>query len=158
MAPRKRQLRSDSATAAVQAAVNVAKGDPMPPEHVKISALAMPHYLHIVRARARDEWNDLQLTVAAQLAECFVEQEEERQELATEGRVLKNERGTMVANPRVSILEQMARRQMALMRTLQMGGRAIGDPRKPLGPRAAEQNARKLKEQVEQEEEDDFLA
>lgn len=158
MAPRKRQTRSDSATAAVQAAVNVAKGDPMPPSHVVISPAAMPHYLHIVRARARDEWNDLQLTVAAQLAECFVEQEEERQEMAKEGRVLKNERGTMVANPRASILEQMARRQMALMRTLQMGGRTIGDPRKPLGPRAAESNARKLKEQIEQEEEDDLLA
>lgn len=156
--PRKstRQIRSDSATAAVQAAVNVAKGDPMPPEHVKISVDAMPHYLHIVRARARDEWNDLQLTVAAQLAECFVEQEQERTELAAEGRVLKNERGTMVANPRVSILEQMARRQMALMRTLQMGGRAIGDPRQPLNKRKSEATARRLAEEVA--EEDDLLA
>jgi hypothetical protein len=128
----------------------------MPPEHVAISPLAMPHYLHIVRARARDEWNDLQLTVAAQLAECFVEQEEERQEMAKEGRVLKNERGTMVANPRVSILEQMARRQMALMRTLQMGGRSIGDPRQPLNKRKNEATARKLAEEVA--EEDDLLA
>lgn len=153
---RKRQQRSDSASAAVQAAVNVAKGDPMPPEHVSISPAALPHYLHIVRARARDEWNDLQLTVAAQLAECFVEQDEERAEMAKEGRVLKNDRGTMVSNPRVSILEQMARRQMALMRTLQMGGRTVGDPRQPLNKRKSEQTARKLAKEIE--EEDDLLA
>jgi len=154
MPPRK--TRSDSATAAINAAKNAASPDLRPPPHVQLSADAEPYFADIVRARAREEWNEHQLTIAAQLAECMVEQEEVRAELALEGRVLTNERGTKVANPLVGINEALARRQMALGRSLQMIGRATGDPRTPTKQRKNEAAARKLRAEVEQE--DDLLA
>lgn len=154
--PRPRQSRSDSASAAIQAAKNAALPDLLPPPHVQLSADAAPYFADIVRARTRDEWNEHQLTVAAQLAQCMVEQTEVAAELLLEGRVLTNERGTRVANPLVSIMEQLARRQMALGRSLQMIGRSIGDPRKPAGKRQLEKNARQLADEVA--EEDDLLA
>jgi hypothetical protein len=149
-----RQARSDSATAAIEAAKNATLPDLMPPDHVQISAKAMPYYRDIVRARARDEWNPHQLTVAAQMAECMVDQDDVRAILAVEGWTVMNAKGTIVANAHVSISEQLARRQMALGRSLQMIGRAIGDPRKPAGKRQLEKNARELAGEVAEEDED----
>lgn len=149
-----RQMRSDSAAAALEAAKNAVAPDLRPPAHVQISADAEPYYTDIVRARARNEWNPHQLTIAAQLAECMAEQRDVAAELVLEGRVIINGRGTKVANPLVGILEQLARRQMALGRSLQMIGRAIGDPRKPTMQRELEKNARDLATQVGAEGED----
>jgi hypothetical protein len=159
MAPRKstRQLRSDSAAAALEAAKNAVSPDLRPPAHVQLSADSEPYFADIVRARARDEWNEHQLTVAAQMAECMAEQERVRAMLVVDGLLVVNGKGTLVANPLVSISEQLARRQMALGRSLQMIGRAIGDPRAPLGKRKLEKNARGLAAQVA-EEDDGLLA
>lgn len=152
-----RKSRSDSASAAIEAAKNAALPDLQPPAHVVLSSGAEPYFRDIVRARARDEWNDFQLTVAAQMAECMAEQVEEAGHLALEGKVVMNAKGTQVANPRVSILEQLARRQMALARSLQMIGRAVGDPRAPTNKRKLENSARAARDEA-LEEEDDLLA
>jgi hypothetical protein len=150
-----RQTRSDSAAAALDAAKNAARPPLRPPSHVRLSVGAEDYFADIVRARAREEWNPHQLTIAAQMAECMADQDEVREELALSGWVVVNKKGTEVANPLVGINEALARRQMALGRSLQMVGRALGDPRKPLGKRAAEENARKLREEVEGEEDED---
>lgn len=151
-----RRARSDSATALVQAAKNAALPELRPPVHVQISADAEPYFADIVRARARDEWNPHQLTIAVQMAHCMVEQEEVAALLVLEGRVVENAKGTRVANPLVSIMEQLARRQMALGRSLQMIGRSVGDPRAKTQQRKLENTARTLAGEVE--EEDDLLA
>lgn len=147
----KRQHRSDSAAAAIAAAKAAASPLPRPPAHVQISASAEPYYEDIVRARARDEWNEYQLTVAAQLANCMADQDEVRAELALEGWVVVNAKGTQVANPLVNIAEAMARRQMALSRSLQMTGRALGHPDDPKKKRALEKQAREMAEGVKRE-------
>lgn len=149
-----RQARSDSAAAAIEAAKNATLPDLMPPDHVQISARAMAYYRDVVRARAREEWNPHQLTIAAQMAECMADQEEVRAILAVEGWTVPNKNGTMVANPHVSISEQLARRQMALGRSLQMIGRGLGDPRAPLNKRKNERTARELAKEVADEGED----
>lgn len=155
-----RQARSDSAAAAIDAAKAAVAPPLRPPAHVQLFADAEPYYADIVRARARSEWNEFQLTVAAQLAQCMAEQVEVAAELALEGRVVENARGTLVANPLVGIMEQLARRQMALSRSLQMVGRVLGDPRKPQGKRQLEKNARELAGEVagEGDDGDDLLA
>jgi len=155
-----RQPRSDSATAALKAAKNAALGDKMPPDHVQISEAAMPDYRAIVRARARDEWSEMDLIVASQLAECVARQREHDALLLAEGDVVENAKGTRVCNPRISILEQLARRQMAYMRSLQMGGRVpgtAGDKRVKQQGRALERQARAAHEEAA-EENDGLLA
>jgi len=149
-----RRARSDSATAAINAAKNAALGDLMPPEHVKISPEVLPDYIAIVRARARDEWSELDLIVAAQLAEVIGQQREQTAKITLEGDVVENMKGTLVANPRVTILERLAGRQMAYMRTLQMGGRVpgtAGDKRKKQGARQLERGARAAHQQAADE-------
>jgi len=135
----------------VRAAKNAALGDKMPPAHVQISAAVMPDYLCIVRARARHEWSEMDLIVAAQLAECIGKQREQDIALVLEGDVIMNAKGTMVANPRVTILAQLAGRQLAYMRTLQMGGK-VTDKRDLQKGRQLDKDARDSRTEVQQEE------
>jgi len=144
--------RADSAASAVKAMVDAAKGDLQPPKHVKLREGDEPFWADVVRARARDEWSEADLVVAAQLARCLHDIETEQAALDSEGTVVPNDRGTLVVNPRVSVLEQFARREMALMRTLRMGGRIAGDARDEAGKRKIERQSRKVREELEDDE------
>jgi hypothetical protein len=135
--------------------VNAAKDDLQPPHYVTITDSAKPYFDAVVRARARDEWAECDLVVAAQLAQCMSDMADEDAELRIEGKVVKNDKGTQIMNPRTTVLEQLARREMALMRTLRMGGRIAGDARDLAGARKTERQSRKLREELE---EDDLLA
>ena len=147
-----KRTRSDSAASAVKAMLDAAKDDLQPPAHVTLRAGDEPFWAGVVRARARDEWSEADLVVAAQLARCLHDIEKEQKLLDVEGTVTKNDRGTLVANPRVSVLEQFARREMALMRTLRMGGRIAGDARDETGKRKIERQSRKVRAELEDDE------
>lgn len=155
--PRTKRARADSAASAVKAMVNAAQPDIEVPAWVTLTESARPFWVGVVRARARDEWQDVDLVVAAQLAQCQADIAEEDAALRMEGRVITNDRGTSIMNPRTTVLEQLARREMALMRTLRMGGRVAGDARDEQGKRQLERGARKARQQVE-EEDDGLLA
>jgi hypothetical protein len=150
-----KRARSDSAAAAVKAMVNAAKDALQPPDYVFMTESARPYFDAVVRARARDEWAECDLVVAAQLAQCMSDIADEDAELRVEGKVVKNDKGTQIMNPRTTVLEQLARREMALMRTLRMGGRIAGDSRDEAGKRKIERESRKVREELE---EDDLLA
>jgi len=152
-----RKKRTDSAAAMLEAAKNATLPDLMPPPHVQISADAMPYYRDILRARSRAEWNDFQLTVAAQLAECMAKQVEIEATLLLDGLTIDGMHGPK-PHPLVSILERMASRQQSLARSLQMVGRvALGDPRANTKQRELENKARQVHAEASAEE-DDLLA
>src|SRR5688572_26106481 len=110
-----KRKRGDSAEQAIQAHINAAKGPLQCPAHVTLRSGDEPFWEAVIRARARDEWTDCDLVVAAQLARCQSDIERESRALDEEGSTLKNDRGTMVANPRFTVLQQLAQREMALM-------------------------------------------
>jgi hypothetical protein len=122
-----KRARSDSVSSAVRAAVGAANGPPKPLACTNLRPGDMAFWDAVVRARAYDDWQPVDLVVAAQLARCQADIEVEQTELAVEGTVIVNDRGTKVVNPRVSVLEQFARREMALLRSLRMGGKPAGD-------------------------------
>lgn len=150
--PRPRKTRSDSASAAVDAIVAAASPDLEPPAHVTLSEAAQQFWPGIIHARARAEWRSVDLVVAAQLAECQAAIESESATLRLEGMVIPNERGTMVENARNRVVQTLAQREMALMRTLLMGGKDGGDARNFKGARAMESSARKAKGELEHED------
>jgi hypothetical protein len=144
--------KADTASAAVRAMVDAAKPPPEPPPHVRLRDGDRPFWDGIVRARGRDEWTDADLVVAAQLARCQADIERESALLDDESTVIENARGTPVCNPRVSVLEQLARREMALMRSLRMGGRVAGDARDDAGKRRILRESRRLRAEIEDDE------
>lgn len=147
-----KRTRADSAASAVKAMVNAAKGSIAVPAHVNLRPGDEVFWEGVVRARARDEWTETDLVVAGQLARCLRDIEVEQAALDSEGTVITNDRGTAVVNPRVSVLEQFARREMALMRTLRMGGRVAGDARDESASRKIERQSRKVREELADDE------
>lgn len=152
MPAKKRQTRSDSAEAAVAAALSAAKGEIQVPGHVRLRDGDAPFWRGVLCARARDEWTDADLVVAAQLARCQHDIENESALLDSEGSVQLNDRGTRVCNPRVSVLEQLARREMALMRTLRMGGKEAGDARDEGSRRKLDRQAKAIRAELAEDE------
>lgn len=133
--------------------VNAAKGTPAVPAHCPLRDCDAPFWLGVVRARALDEWTEADLVVATQLARCQADIQREQAALDGEDTVIPNERGTMVVNARVSVLEQFARREMALMRSLRMTGRVALGPTDDLqGKRKIERESRKLRAELEDDE------
>ena len=143
---------ANSATSAVKAMVNAAKGIPQPPAHVALRPQDKPFWPGVYAAKSVDEWTEAHLVIGAQLARAMADLEKQQELLDTEGTVIENARGTMVMNPRVSVLEGLARREMALMRALGLTGKANVDPRDSAGKRKVEQQSRKLREELEDDE------
>ena len=149
-----KRARSDSAKAAINAAINASLALPDCPAHVKLRDRDRPFWADVLRARARDEWTQADLIVAAQLARCMSDIEAESEAMEDEGSVIKNDKGTAVMNPRNSVLEQLARREMALMRTLKIAGASTGDTRDLVKGRKLQREAEKARAEVA----DDLLA
>jgi hypothetical protein len=61
-------------------------------------------------------------------------------------------------NARVTVLEQLARRELALMRTLRLAGTVLGTARESAAARVAEDQARRARAEVESDDEDELLA
>jgi hypothetical protein len=146
-----RRTRADSVASAVKAAIDVAKGPISCPAHVRLRAEDEPFWLGIIASRARDEWVGADLVVAAQLARVQRDIEVESAALEAEGSVLENARGTPVMNPRATVLEALARREMAFMRTLRMGGAAAGPARHVVERRKVERQAKAIREDLEED-------
>jgi hypothetical protein len=132
--------------------IDASKAPLMPAAYIRLRPDDYDFWHGIVRARARSEWTDSDLVVAAQLARCQSDIEKESILMDQEGTVVVNDKGTSVVNPRVSVLEQFARREMALMRTLRMAGRVAGDPDKQAGRQNILRQAEKAREMVEDED------
>ena len=151
-----RKPRSDSAHAAIKAMVAVALPEFEPPAHVRMPDEAKPFWSGIMASRAREEWSKNDFVVAAQLARCQYDIERETILLEGEGSVVENARGTQVMNPRHSVLEQLARRELALMRALGMN--AASGQKDRSSQQAARQTQRQAEKVREELVEDDLLA
>jgi hypothetical protein len=148
----KKARKAGSVESAVKAMFDAASPGIEVPTHCNLRAGDMPFWQGIVRARAKDEWTEVDLVIAAQLARCQADIEREQLELDVEGTAVRNERGTIVVNARVSVLEQFARREMALLRSLRMGGRVAGDQRDEAGRRKLQRSAEKVRQELQAEE------
>jgi hypothetical protein len=147
---------SNTAQSAVKAMLNAALPEFECPAHVKLRPKDQPFWSAIMASRAREEWAKIDFVVAAQLARCQADIEYETEILEREGSVIENFRGTPVMNPRHSVLEQLARKELALMRSLGLTGSASR------GNKEDVEKARKVQRQAsaarDELQEDDLLA
>jgi hypothetical protein len=97
---------------------------PSPPEHLEMPEYVMPHWWAVVRARDYSAWTETDLEHAANLACCLADTEQLRREIREEGNVIQNAKGTPVANPKHSLLEQMSRRAVALSKLIHVHAEA----------------------------------
>lgn len=129
---RERQGRSDSATAAVQAAQNAAAAPLEPPGHVTLPVEARPFWDALMRNRPRDKWNDADLATAAVLA------------------VSQMQANALMADmEQVAVVDKLSRRITSLSRLLHVHpeatqGRAQDQGNKLINEREAEQQHNRL--------------
>ena len=126
--------------------LDAASALPAVPGYVKVRPGDVPFLEGILRARARDEWTSPDLVVAMQLARCQADIEKEHAMLESEGSVIDNVKGTPIVNPRHAVLEQLSRRELALLRALQMAGSTRGDKRDVEQARNLQRQAEKTRE------------
>ena len=150
-----KRLRADSTTSVIKAMSDAAMGELKPPSHIIITDSAIPYWNGVVRARARDEGSEVDLVVAAQLAQCQSDMADQDVLLRSEGSIVSNERGTQIMNPRATLMENLARREMALMRTLRLGGSVSGDKRDDAKRRSIQRQSEEIRKELES---DDLLA
>lgn len=126
----------------------------VPPAHMQLRPCDEPFWSGIIAARARDEWLECHLVTAVHLARCEADIERAQLEVDSQGSVIDNARGTPVVNPWVSVSEILARRRLALMRSLQITGRALGPADKNDTRRRVERDAKAAAREVEDESAD----
>ncbi len=131
---RKRKAKHD--TVATEAAIAAALQTEIdPPEHVTLPPDALLRFRLIVRARAQDTWNELDLEHAANLACCLADLERLREEVRAEGDVIENQRGTQIVNPKHTLMEVLSRRSVALSRMLHVHAEATQGRARDTGER-----------------------
>lgn len=150
--PRPKKNPANTVTELVKAAQNAALGDIPPPQGVFLREQDRIHWVQVTQARARNEWTDVDLVIAANLARCLADIERISASVAVESDILYSNRGTPVANPKYALLEMLSRRVMALQRALQMQSATTGAARDKIPARKAEAAAREAAAQVSAED------
>lgn len=124
----KRVRKSDTATGAAQAFIDAAKGLAEPPNHIQLRPQDRPYWEAIVALKAKDEWTEVHLVAAAQLARTQADIEAWTEQFQSERPIIHTgPHDTPKPNPLLSMIETATRRQLALMRSL--GLAAMDDPR-----------------------------
>lgn len=152
MSKANRRARSDSAAAAVSAMANAARPRPRPPKHCKLRKRDLPFWRAIIDTRSRDEWNPVDLVVAAQLARCQSDFEAETDAMEKEETVEYDRHDRSCVNARCRVLEILARREMALMRMLRLAGPAATNE---LNKRKLEWSSRSIREGLMDDDDED---
>ncbi len=148
----KRIRASDTASGAIAAMVDASLALPSVPAHVNLRDGDFPFWHNILRARARSEWSDADLVVAAQLARCMADIEREQRKLDAEGTIVANDRGTLVTNPRFRAINELKQSQLATFRALTLNANAKVDSRVLGKQRQAFNDAVKARDQVGDED------
>jgi len=138
--------RTDTAKAAVQAAQNAALPPLEPPACVSLRPGDRPFWERIVTSKARDNWTDVDLVTAAQLARAQADIEALQALVDAEGYVVDGK-----VNPAAQMLETLSKRTVALSRVLQVHALAT------VGRSADAVAAAKLERDARQADDDDLI-
>ena len=122
-----RKPRSDSSDRAITAMQAVRQDPPSVPAQMHLSEAALLYWPAVVAGRAREDWNPIDLVLAARLALTQADISSETDTLAQEGFVIEGR-----ANPRATVVEALVKRELALLRSLRMTGAATGERKEAL--------------------------
>tara|TARA_R110000824_G_scaffold237909_1_gene426678 strand:+ start:239 stop:586 length:348 start_codon:yes stop_codon:yes gene_type:complete len=98
-------------------------------------------YNTITRARAREDWRDLDLVSVHQMVILLSNIREARMTLDMEGITIENQRGTMVPNPLISIIDTWTRTYLAFQTKMSLN-QVGADPRTINASGKVQENAR----------------
>jgi hypothetical protein len=124
----KRRTDKSSTTAAVQGFAGVMSDVPLPDGIELRSDLERTIWHQISRARAREDWRDMDLILLAKIVRMEADIRTAQRELDEVGMMVENKRGTPIPNPLLSVIDILERRQLAVIRSMFLNQTA-SDPR-----------------------------
>ena len=125
---KKQRLGLNSTSALVAAISSVSDAVPVPAGVVLRSADELVIWGQFTATRAPGDWRDFDLLIVAKSVRLEADIRKHQLTLDAQGVTAVNERGTMVMNPMVTVIDGMQRQQLALIRSLSINQQA-SDPR-----------------------------
>ena len=124
----KKRSDKNSVTAALGGFKGAMESVP-PPEGLQLrSDEEMVIWDQFTRARAREDWRDMDLLLLAKVVRMEADIRKHQETLDRSGVLIQNKRGTLVANPLLAVIDTLERRQMAVIRSMSLNQQA-SDPR-----------------------------
>jgi hypothetical protein len=100
-----------------------------PPEGIELrSDLELVIWDQFTRARAREDWRDMDLLLLAKVVRMEADIRRHQETLDRSGVLIKNKRETLVANPLLAVIDTLERRQLAVIRSMSLN-QMHADPR-----------------------------
>ena len=136
---RTKSLSSDSALNVVHLAATISEKIPLPDGVILRGEDEMVIWQQFTHARAREGWRDFDLLIVAKAVRLEADIRKYQMQLDRSGAVIKNDRGTPIVNPFLTVIDSLQRQQLALIRSLSLNQTAQ-DPR-TLNGQGANQSA-----------------
>ena len=100
-----------------------------PPEGIELrSDLELVIWDQFTRARAREDWRDMDLILLAKVVRMEADIRRHQETLDRSGVLIKNKRETLVPNPLISVIDTLERRQLSVIRSMSLN-QMHADPR-----------------------------
>ena len=136
---RTKALSRDSHLNVVALASTISEKIPLPDGVILRGEDEMVIWQPFTHARAREGWRDFDLLIVAKAVRLEADIRKYQMQLDRSGAVIKNDRGTPIVNPFLTVIDSLQRQQLALIRSLSLNQTAQ-DPR-TLNGQGANQSA-----------------
>ena len=150
----KKRADKNSVTAAIGGFKGAMSGVPLPQGVDLRSDEEMVIWDQFTRARAREDWRDMDLLLLAKVVKMEADIREYQAQLEAQGAIVENQRGTQIPNPLLSIIDTVERRQLAVIRSMSLNQQA-SDPRTLNG---SAKNVKKAKAAIDDASEGGLIA
>lgn len=125
---RTKALSRDSHLNVVALASTVSDQIPLPDGVILRDESEMVIWKQFTHARASEGWRDFDLLIVAKAVRLEADIRKYQMQLDRSGAVIKNDRGTPIVNPFLTVIDSLQRQQLALIRSLSLNQTAQ-DPR-----------------------------
>lgn len=124
----KKRADRNSVTAALGGFKGAMSGVPLPQGVDLRSDEEMVVWDQFTRARAREDWRDMDLILLAKVVRMEADIRKHQETLDKSGVLIQNKRGTLIPNPLLAVIDTLERRQMAIIRSMSLN-QMHSDPR-----------------------------
>ena len=120
----KKRSDKNSVTAALGGFKGAIESVPVPQGVELRSDEEMVIWGQFTRARAREDWRDMDLLLLAKVVRMEADIRQHQAAVEEQGVIIENQRGTPIPNPLLAIIDTVERRQLAVIRSMSLNQQA----------------------------------
>ena len=120
----KKRSDKNSVTAALGGFKGAIESVPLPQGVELRSEDEMVIWGQSTRARAREDWRDMDLLLLAKVVRMEADIRQHQAAVEEQGVIIENQRGTPIPNPLLAIIDTVERRQLAVIRSMSLNQQA----------------------------------